>query len=50
MLRFGMANEESFESLSDESISDLSANGKRKGKAAVEIAALEIRNWKLRDQ
>ena len=36
MLRYGLANEESFQSLSEESTGDLSANGKRKGRAAVE--------------
>ena len=36
MLRYGMANEESFQSLSEESTSDLSASRKRKGIAAVE--------------
>ena len=36
MLRYGMANEESFQSLSEESTSDLFANRKIKGKAAVE--------------
>ena len=38
MLRYGMANEKSFQSLSDERASDLSANRKRKGKAAIENA------------
>ena len=33
MLRYGMANEESFQSLSEERASDLSANRKRKCKA-----------------
>ena len=38
MLRYGMANEEIFQSLSVESASDLSANRKRMGKAAIENA------------
>ena len=54
MLRYGMANKESFQSPSEESASDLSADRKRKGKAAVENPrtvksplALEIFNFKL---
>ena len=46
MLRYGMANEESFQSLSEESTIDLSANRKRKGKAAVENPrTLKSRRW-----
>ena len=46
MLRYGMANEESFQSLSEESASDLSANRKRTGKAAIENARTgKSRRW-----
>ena len=46
MLRYSMANEESFQSLSEESTIDLSANRKRKGKAAVENPrTLKSRRW-----
>ena len=38
MLRYGMANDKSFQSLSEERASDLSANKKRKGEAAIENA------------
>ena len=53
MLKYGMANEESFKSLSEESTKDLSANRKKKGQSNrwkpdnCKISALEIRNWKL---
>ena len=46
MLRYGMANEESFQSLSEESTSNLSANRKRKSKAAVENPrTVKSRRW-----
>ena len=45
MLRNGMANEESFQSLFEESTSDLSVNRKRKGKAAVENPRTVKSRW-----
>ena len=46
MLRYGMANEKSFQSLSAENARDLSANRKRKGKAAIENARTgKSRRW-----
>ena len=46
MLTYDMANEESFQSLSEESTSDPSANRKRKSKAAVENPrTVKSRRW-----
>ena len=46
MLRYSMANEGGFQLLPEESASDLSANRKRKGKAAIESARTgKTRRW-----
>ena len=43
MVKYGMTNEESFQSLSDESISDLSENKKEKAKQSLKPENCEIK-------